>query len=131
MSSISSKTLGEKIKEDLKEKGLNQSAIAKKMNVSKQVINQIDRRKYFDLEFLQKLKEVTGLDYTSHSSQISTYTEGANIEQNLESSKVNNSQSIEFLLSIKLKSDNDHITSIGELISKIKNEALRMGFSVV
>ena len=35
------------------------------MNVSKQVINQIDRRKNFDLTFLLELKEVTGLDFTN------------------------------------------------------------------
>src|SRR5690606_15279666 len=68
MSSKTVKPLGEIIKEALKERGLNKSAIAKKMNVSKQVINQIDRRKYFDLDFLKKLKDATGLDFTRYNT---------------------------------------------------------------
>ena len=59
------KTLGEIIKETMKEKGINNSAVARKMNVSRQAISQIDLRKKFDLEFLQRLKEASGLDFTA------------------------------------------------------------------
>ena len=59
------KTLGEIIKETMKEKGIKSSAVARKMNVSRQAISQIDLRKKFDLEFLQRLKEASGLDFTT------------------------------------------------------------------
>ncbi|MFB2118634.1 hypothetical protein [Parapedobacter sp. 2B3] len=59
------KTLGEIIKETMKEKGIKSSMVARKMNVSRQAISQIDVRKKFDLDFLQRLKEASGLDFTA------------------------------------------------------------------
>lgn len=58
------KPLGEIIKETLIEKGFNQSALAKKLNVSRQVVNQIDKRKNFDYKFLKQLEEYTGIDFS-------------------------------------------------------------------
>jgi len=49
----------------MKEKGIKSSAVARKMNLSRQAISQIDSRKKFDLEFLQRLKEASGLDFTA------------------------------------------------------------------
>ncbi|GEM_PF-2910369 len=128
MSNKPMKSLGEIIKETLKEKGLNQSAVAKKMNVSKQVINQIDRRKYFDLEFLQSLKDVTGLDFTGY-----TYTSKpqANTEAAESASSLRNSQQVEMSLAIKLKADPDHISQMGEFLLTIRKEATRLGFSIL
>ena len=60
------KNLGEKIQSDLESMGLNDSAIARKMGVNRQTINQIATRKTFDLLFLQKLKDASGLDYTNY-----------------------------------------------------------------
>ena len=57
--------MGEIIKETMKKKGIKSSAVARKMNVSRQAISQIDHRKKFDLEFLQRLKEASGLDFTT------------------------------------------------------------------
>lgn len=51
----------------MKEKGINGSAVARKMNVARQVINQIDKRKKFDLEFLLEFKKASGLDYTQYA----------------------------------------------------------------
>ncbi len=62
---MAKKTLGEIIKETMKEKGIKSSSVARKMNVSRQAISQIDQRKKFDLEFLQRLKEASGLDFTA------------------------------------------------------------------
>lgn len=128
MSNKPVKSLGEIIKEALKEKGLNQSAIAKKMNVSKQVINQIDRRKYFDLEFLQSLKDVTGLDFTgySYTSKPLAITHTAE-----PSSSLRNNQQVEMSLAIKLKADPDHISQMGEFLLTIKKEASRLGFTII
>lgn len=61
------KSFGVIIKEILVDKGLNQSVIAKKMNVSRQVINQIDRRKNFDYTFLKDLEKATGIDFTIYA----------------------------------------------------------------
>lgn len=128
MSNKPVKSLGEIIKEALKEKGLNQSAIAKKMNVSKQVINQIDRRKYFDLEFLQSLRDVTGLDFTGYSY----ITKPQAITHSAEpSSSLRNNQQVEMSLAIKLKADADHISQMGEFLLTIKKEASRLGFTII
>lgn len=67
MSTKDNRSLGEIIKEDLKSKGINGSAVARKMKVARQVINQIDRRKKFDIDFLLDLKEASGLDYTRYA----------------------------------------------------------------
>lgn len=57
-------TLGEIIKKTLKDKGIKESYVADKMGVSKQVINQIDRRKNFDAEFLKKLEDIVDIDFS-------------------------------------------------------------------
>lgn len=67
MSENNNKSFGLIIKEILTDKGLNQSLIAKKMNVSRQVINQIDRRKNFDYQFLKDLEKATGIDFTVYA----------------------------------------------------------------
>lgn len=59
------KTLGEIIKETMKKKGIKSSVVARKMNLSRQAISQIDQRKKFDLDFLLRLKEASGLDFTA------------------------------------------------------------------
>lgn len=62
---METKTLGEIIMETMKEKGIKSSVVARKMNLSRQAISQIGRRKKFDLDFLQRLKEASGLDFTA------------------------------------------------------------------
>lgn len=125
MSNEKTQSLGEIIKKGLKEKGLNQSAVAKKMNVSKQVINQIDRRKTFDLDFLQKLKEVTGLDYTMYTSQnlVQVNSDTADL--------LHVDRLVEMSLAIKLKADPFHINKMGDLLISIKKEATRLGFTIL
>lgn len=61
---MNTKSLGEIIKATMKEKGIKSSVVARKMNVSRQAISQINLRKKFDLDFLQRLKEASGLDFT-------------------------------------------------------------------
>ncbi|WP_316743377.1 helix-turn-helix transcriptional regulator [Pedobacter antarcticus] len=125
MSNSQPKLLGEIIKNALKEKGLNQTAVAKKMNVSKQVINQIDRRKNFDLEFLQNLKAVTGLDFTGH-----VYRANATKTEELDTESLKNQQ-VEMSLAIKLKADPEQINRMGELLISIRKEAARLGFTIL
>lgn len=123
------KTLGEIIKQDLVDNGLKQSVVAKKMNVSKQVINQIDRRKNFDLGFLLKLREVTGLDYTKYIP--SRYPQ--NVSQEVGDSTQKNQQNIdvvEVTLNIKVKSTADQLGRVGELITIFRKQAMQMGFTV-
>ena len=133
MSNEPARMLGEIIKEALKEKGLNQSAVAKKMNVSKQVINQIDRRKYFDIEFLQKLREVTGLDFTNHSFNINprqplTVAEPSGNYRHLSVAKP---EQVEMSLAIKIKASPEQINNMGDLLISIKREASRLGFTIM
>jgi transcriptional regulator with XRE-family HTH domain len=70
MSNNTGKTLGEIIYEAIKEKGLNQSFVAKKMHVARQAINSLPTRKTFTIEFLNDLKKATGLDFTKHATQL-------------------------------------------------------------
>lgn len=125
MSGKSGKQLGEILKEALREKGLNQTAVAKKMNVSKQVINQIDRRKYFDLDFLVKFKEATGLDFTRYSTAKSLES-----AEEVKGDYALNSQTVEMSLAIKIRAHHDEIVKMGELVTAFKKEALRLGFSI-
>ncbi len=63
-------SLGELIKRTLREKGIKEAYVAKKMNVSKQVINQIDRRKNFDFNILSELSKASGIDFTKYATTI-------------------------------------------------------------
>ncbi|MFN0254473.1 helix-turn-helix domain-containing protein [Pedobacter ureilyticus] len=132
MSNNENKTLGEIIKDALKEKGLNQTAVAKKMNVSKQVINQLDRRKYFDLDFLERLKKHTDLDFTRYSQ--SNIEEHASVEETQSQyslTNVNNVNTVEMTLSVKVRASDTEISQMGNLLMAFKKEALRMGFTIL
>lgn len=120
MSKVFEETLGEKILKAIKEKGLVQSKIADKMKVSRQIINQIDRRKTFDLEFLQKLKEATDLDFTGYLYP----QKPQEVEEKI-------FDIIEMSLAIKLKSTPEQISRMGELLTSIRREAVRMGFTIM
>src|SRR5690606_41278702 len=71
---MAKKTLGEIIKETMKEKGIKSSSVARKMNVSRQAISQSDQRKKFDLEVLQRRKEASGLDFTAIAYENSAHS---------------------------------------------------------
>lgn len=132
MSNSENRTLGEIIKDALKEKGLNQSAVAKKMNVSKQVINQIDRRKYFDLDFLERLKKATDLDFRSYSTSLPAPVSIVKEEEGQYSrTKVNIDNTVEMTLSVKVRASDDEISQMGNLLIAFKREALRMGFTIL
>lgn len=79
MSNNTGKSLGELIYDAIKEKGLNQSFVAKKMHVSRQAINSLPTRKTFTIEFLNDLKKATGLDFTNHATQV--YFQNEEIKQ--------------------------------------------------
>jgi transcriptional regulator with XRE-family HTH domain len=59
-------SLGELILEAIEKSGIAQAVIAQRMGVSRQAINKLATRKTFDLEFLQKLRDASGLDYTNY-----------------------------------------------------------------
>ena len=120
MSKQIDETLGEKILKAIKNKGLVQSKIADKMKVSRQIINQIDRRKTFDLEFLQKLKEATDLDFTGYL-----------YPQKIPEPEEKSYDLIEMSLAIKIKATPEQISRMGELLTNIRKEAVRMGFTIM
>lgn len=124
MSTMNNLTLGEIILKAIKEKGLNQSKIADKMNVKRQTINQLDRRKTFDMEFLQKLKKATDLDFTGY-----LYPQ-SNAEEGLTKSNDKPESSIEMSLSIKLKADPVQLNRMSDLLAIIRAEALKLGFTI-
>lgn len=128
MSTEKQNSVGERIKKTLKDRGLNQSAIAKKMNVSKQVINQIDRRKYFDLEFLTQLSEASGIDFINFVTPPSHLR-----EPNFDYDNISKETSglIEMSLSIKFKAGAEEVTKFAELMKVLKSEAIKKGFSII
>lgn len=131
MSNNENRTLGEIIKDALNEKGLKQSAVAKKMNVSKQVINQIDRRKYFDLEFLERLKKATDLDFTRYSTNSQQHSELKEEEGQYLRTNVNIENTVEMTLSVKVRASDNEISQMSNLLIAFKKEALRMGFTIL
>lgn len=128
MSNRTNQTLGEIIKDALKNKGISQTKVAEKMNVKRQSINQIDRRKTFDLEFLQKLKDATGLDFTQYLYP-EAIAKPTVVNQELTNSKVD--ASIEMSLNIKVRSSPNDVSKVSELILLFRKEALRMGFTIL
>lgn len=130
MSSRSVESLGYLIKKAIEDSGLKQTIIAKKMNVSRQAINQIDRRKNFDLEFLQSLKEATGIDFTNYNfNGLKEYTPSQSLTV-VNEHDFNSNQSIELSLSIKIKTDSGQLNRMSDLIRVFKSEAEKLGFSI-
>lgn len=128
MSTNTHQNIGEKIKNELKERGLNQSAIAKKMNVSKQVINQIDRRKHFDYDFLEKLTDATGINFMKYSPRPYNYN---TYPVSQVSEPAENNQSIEMSISIKFRSTQEEVNKLADFLNTIRKEALKIGFNLI
>ncbi len=126
MSIETGKSLGEIIHDDIREKNLNASTIARKMNISRQVINQISTRKRFDLDFLLKLKDASGLDYTSYAFDRVM----ENLLKEPEPSYPLNTNTIEVSLSLKINADQDNLGNLSALIETFKLEAGKYGFTL-
>jgi transcriptional regulator with XRE-family HTH domain len=121
-------SLGERIKEDIKSKNLNGSAIARKMNVSRQVINQIDLRKKFDLQFLQSLKEASGLDYTHYAFD----TVMANVLKDDEPSYTTNMRSSNNVtLTFAVSCKKDRVGEFSNFLSDVEEIAVKYGYQLI
>lgn len=123
--------LGEMIKEAIKKSGITQARVADRMGVPRQTINQIDTRKTFDLEFLQKLKNATGLDFTNHvfdpkGNRYVAYDDISKVGEPAEPYQATNS--IELSLALKINAQQNDLSKLSELISAFKNEAQKFGF---
>ncbi|MGV3763341.1 helix-turn-helix domain-containing protein [Parapedobacter sp.] len=120
------KTLGEIIKETMKEKGINSSAVARKMNVSRQAISQINLRKKFDLEFLQRLKEASGLDFTSiaYEKFADNSAPPASDEQ-----QTNLTEGITINIRITTK-DKEKLDNLPSFIEEVEESGKRYGFEL-
>lgn len=136
MSSEMFESLGELIKKEIEKRGLKASFIAKKMGISRQTLNAIGLRKNFDLEWLQKLKAASGIDFTEYApksiQRINTpYSTENGISESFEepfSNKISNK--IEIYLSLKITGDDDQVGKIGDLIKSLKSEANKFGFNI-
>jgi transcriptional regulator with XRE-family HTH domain len=132
MSRIKEESLGEIIKKAIEKSGLKQSVIADRMGLKRQTINQIDRKKTFDIEFLQKLKDASGLDFTNYVfGESKSYPNSE--DQNLalfRDSATDTSQLVEMSLSIRIKAEPAYVNKMGELIIAVKKEAAKLGFTI-
>ncbi|MNK53058.1 hypothetical protein D3C87_720090 [compost metagenome] len=133
MSKVLSQTLGELIKNAIVDKSLNQSAIARKMGVAKQTINQIERKKIFDLDFLVKLRDASGLDFTSHAlpNDKKNYVNNDGYSEINEDEGKYGSNTVELSVTIKITSDEDDLLKLGEFLKTVKLEAASRGFKIV
>jgi transcriptional regulator with XRE-family HTH domain len=132
MSSDRVESLGVIIKKAIKDSGFKETFIAEKMNVSRQTINQIDLRKTFDLEFLQKLKAASGLDFTGYfySSADKVVKYSTENEAAITVKESSEDYRIKMSLTINLSSNKEDVIKMGELITKFRIEALKMGFTI-
>lgn len=124
MANKSEKSLGEIIKETMKERGIKGAVVARKMNVSRQTINQIDLRKKFDIDFLHSLKEASGLDFThyAYDSIIDKMPEKQKLKY------LENSPRITVNISIAAKKES--LENLPELIRQMEYLAKKYGFEL-
>ena len=121
------KTLGEIIKETIKEKGINSAEVARKMNLSRQAISQIDARKKFDLDFLQRLKEASGLDFTAIAYEKATSDKANNVRRNTQSATLPQGITINIRVTTKDKEKLENLTSF---IEEVEASGKRYGFEL-
>jgi transcriptional regulator with XRE-family HTH domain len=124
MSTEIKKSLGEIIKDDMKLKGINGSAVARKMNVARQVINQIDRRKKFDLEFLIDFKKASGLDYTKYAYE---NVVGLLQEEEPFHQRNNNNVTLNFTLSCH----RDRVSQFSAFLDDVDAVAKKYGYQII
>lgn len=122
-------SLGEFIKRTLKDKGIKEAYVAKRMNVSKQVINQIDRRKNFDYNLLSEISKASGIDFTQYISQpYLVQTEHSIVEEDTEKlNKLNNMPKLAYEFAIpeeaygRIKAFQDDLLKLAEKHGMIIN----------
>ncbi|WP_407427667.1 helix-turn-helix domain-containing protein [Arcticibacter sp.] len=133
MSNVKDESLGVLIKKAIIESGKKQSVIAKKMNISRQSLNQIDRRKTFDLEFLQLLKEASGIDFTNYifnpKKNVRDFQEDPSKYVVVNSSA--NAPTIDFSLTVKIRAEQEYVNRVSDLLMIFRAEANKMGFSII
>jgi|SRR5690606_6444576 len=121
------KTLGEIIKETMKEKGIKSSVVARKMNLSRQAISQIDVRKKFDLDFLHRLKEASGLDFTTIAYEKIADSDAADGVHNAQPAELSQGITINIRVTTKDKEKLDNLTSF---IEEVEKSGKRYGFEL-
>lgn len=131
MTTIRLENLGELIKKAIKDSGLKESFIADKMGISRQYLNQVELKKNFDLDFLQKLKDASKIDFTYLINPIinQDYEEATLISKVEEPLKGLN-QNIDISLNIKISGDSNDFENLSDLIKTIKTEAKKRGFTI-
>lgn len=123
---MSKKTLGEIIKQTMKDKGIKSAAVARKMNLSRQAISQIDTRKKFDLDFLQRLKEASGLDFTGIAYEQAA---GGHIDNILNGNAHELTQGITINITVTTK-DKDKLDNLTSFIEEVEESGKRYGFEL-
>lgn len=124
MAKVNTKSLGEIIKETMKERGIKGSVVARKMNVSRQTINQIDLRKKFDIEFLHNLKEASGLDFTHYAYDNPTTL----VSKEPETKQGYNGPKITINISIVARKEN--LENLPTFIKQVENLSKQYGFEL-
>lgn len=130
MSIIREEYLGELIKDAIKKSGLKQSVIADKMGIKRQSLNQIDRKKTFGLDFLQRLKEASGLDFTNYDFR----KEGkikSEVMPNSEPVKKEKTVTVDLSLTIKISAEEDQISKAFEFLKSVRIEASKQGLNLI
>lgn len=129
MARVAKDSLGYIIKQAMIDKGLNQSAIAAKMGLRRQSLNQIERRKTFDMEFLQRLKDASGLDFTNYdfnSPAIGRLKDPAGVYTRAE-----DESRLEMTVTLKVSASPEELSKLGEFVLVIRREAKKQGFTII
>lgn len=124
---MKTKTLGEIIKATMKEKGINSSVVARKMNLSRQAISQIGLRKKFDLDFLQRLKEASGLDFTAIAYEKITDSASAIDAQHTHPPALTQGITINITVTTKNK---EKLENLAAFIDEVEEAGKRFGFEL-
>lgn len=125
--------LGTLILLELKKRGIKQSYVADQMGIVRQAFNQIKKRKTFDIDFLNQLKNVTGIDYEElikenaiNERPDQTHSDNSTISVN--EGKTNYSTSFKIALNFSIEVNSDNYKSLPSLIEKLKEESEKMGY---
>lgn len=126
--------LGELIRKDIVAKDIPITKIAKKLGMSRQSISQIHLRKSFDLAFLQKLKDVLGLDYLHYfnNEKLKKHPNNEVIQVDSENpTPYSGNGKVEVNLNIKITGNGSTFKDVYKFLKVLEDEAEKLKLDIV
>ncbi len=131
MSTTQASTFGAEIKSAIEETGISFAEVARRMDVSRQAVNRLDTRKTFNLDFLQKLKKATGLDYTNYvfnpkKAKYEPYT-----ELTVAAEAISEYQRSQVTLTLNVGCPRDRVGEFSKFLTDVELVADKYGFQII